>query len=515
MRFFLIFLFLPLQLFSQDIQGVWTGTIYNDSTQKYIPYEVAISEVNGKLSGYSHTVFTDENNRQETGVKSLRIKKKGDKILIEDDGLIYNNYITPPPKGVRQYSVLSFTDGPHGKYLVGVFNTNRTKEYASVTGSINLQKKEKITESSLMPVLEELNLSNSLSFNQRKEDNKNNVVVAPLTTDKTPVTQPLQERDLATRANSKNKTASVVKIEKDENLIDINQDTVDYKVDVIENAEVTKLKKQKREVVKAPTITLPKTTSLPEPKDQTVNAQENKTATIVQPKKEVVIVPLSDQKKSQAVTHEKQIPVTQPKNDIAGNTSKIETKPVVVLPPKEKPTPIVQVPVKKPEVTSQSTAKEQQPQTKKEVPSRDKTQETVTVKLPPTVQMLPASPVFSSAELAKRKIETIRSVDVKSDSIVLTLYDNGVIDGDTVSVILNGRTILSKQRLTESALSKTVYMTPDLGDSLQLIMFAENLGTIAPNTGLLIIQDGDERHEVRFSGDLQKNSAIVLRRKKN
>ena len=138
MRFFLILLLLHLKLLSQDIQGVWTGTIYNDSTKKYIPYEIAISENDGKLTGYSHTVFTDENNRQETGVKSLKIKKKGEKILIEDDALIYNNYITPPPKGVRQYSVLSFTYGPQGKYLVGVFNTNRTKEYASLTGSINL-----------------------------------------------------------------------------------------------------------------------------------------------------------------------------------------------------------------------------------------------------------------------------------------------------------------------------------------------------------------------------------------
>ena len=64
MRFFLIFLLLPLQLFSQELEGVWTGTIYNDTTKKYIPYEIAITESKGKISGYSHTVFTDENSRQ-------------------------------------------------------------------------------------------------------------------------------------------------------------------------------------------------------------------------------------------------------------------------------------------------------------------------------------------------------------------------------------------------------------------------------------------------------------------
>ncbi|HUS02380.1 MAG TPA: hypothetical protein VMY77_11670, partial [Chitinophagaceae bacterium] len=146
MRFFLIILLLPLKLFSQDLEGVWTGTIYNDTTRKYIPYEIVITESKGKLSGFSHTIFTDENNRSETGVKSLKIKKKGDKLLIEDDELIYNNYTTPPPKGVRQYSVLNVTSGPSGEYLVGAFNTNRTKEYASATGSIRLQKKEKVIE---------------------------------------------------------------------------------------------------------------------------------------------------------------------------------------------------------------------------------------------------------------------------------------------------------------------------------------------------------------------------------
>jgi hypothetical protein len=45
-------------------------------------------------------------------------------------------------------------------------------------------------------------------------------------------------------------------------------------------------------------------------------------------------------------------------------------------------------------------------------------------------------------------------------------------------------------------------------------MHAESLGLIPPNTGLLIIQDGATRHEIRFEGDLQRSSAIVLRRKR-
>jgi hypothetical protein len=51
-------------------------------------------------------------------------------------------------------------------------------------------------------------------------------------------------------------------------------------------------------------------------------------------------------------------------------------------------------------------------------------------------------------------------------------------------------------------------------DSVQLVLFAENLGTIPPNTGLLTVRDGDEIYQVRFSADLQKNASITFRRKK-
>lgn len=116
-------------------------------------------------------------------------------------------------------------------------------------------------------------------------------------------------------------------------------------------------------------------------------------------------------------------------------------------------------------------------------------------------------------EPVARKTEIIRAVSFHSDSLVLSLYDNGEIDGDTVTVILNGKVILSKQGLTAKAITKTIYAA-DVNDSSLLVMYAENLGRIPPNTGLLVIQDGYERYQVRFSGDLQNNSAIILRRKR-
>jgi hypothetical protein len=45
-------------------------------------------------------------------------------------------------------------------------------------------------------------------------------------------------------------------------------------------------------------------------------------------------------------------------------------------------------------------------------------------------------------------------------------------------------------------------------------MFADNLGTIPPNTALMIVTDGDKQHEIRLSSSFEKNATIRIRRKK-
>src|SRR5579871_6443765 len=113
----------------------------------------------------------------------------------------------------------------------------------------------------------------------------------------------------------------------------------------------------------------------------------------------------------------------------------------------------------------------------------------------------------------ERKTSVVRTVFFAADSLVLSLYDNGIVDGDTVSIVLNGRVILANQGLTTKAIRYVVYTTPELGDSLLFTMVAENLGSSPPNTGLLIVEDGDNRNEITFSGDMQMSSAILFRRK--
>jgi hypothetical protein len=129
---------------------------------------------------------------------------------------------------------------------------------------------------------------------------------------------------------------------------------------------------------------------------------------------------------------------------------------------------------------------------------------------------IPEAPVIipAAAEVLLRKNVLQETMYFKSDSLEISLYDNGEVDGDTVSVLLNGKIIMEKQRLTTNAIRKTIQIAPGT-DSIELVMYAENLGSIAPNTGLLVVHDGKDIYEIRFSGDLQKNAAILLKRRKN
>ena len=122
--------------------------------------------------------------------------------------------------------------------------------------------------------------------------------------------------------------------------------------------------------------------------------------------------------------------------------------------------------------------------------------------------------MLKAASIAGRKSEFSQVVNFKSDSLQISLYDNGEIDGDTVSVFMNGEVLLSQQGLKASAIKKTIYLTPGQNDEFTLVMFAESLGKYPPNTGLLVIRDGNDVYNLRFSSDFQKNAGIVFKRKK-
>jgi hypothetical protein len=114
---------------------------------------------------------------------------------------------------------------------------------------------------------------------------------------------------------------------------------------------------------------------------------------------------------------------------------------------------------------------------------------------------------------AKRKAVLNRELLVESDSVRLSFYDNGEIDGDSISVFVNHQLVLSHQGLEAKAFN--IYLHLDSTRELtEVSMFAENLGSIPPNTALMIVTDGKNRYEVFLSSSLTENATVELRRKR-
>ena len=105
------------------------------------------------------------------------------------------------------------------------------------------------------------------------------------------------------------------------------------------------------------------------------------------------------------------------------------------------------------------------------------------------------------------EFDHIKEIKVDTGTIRLDFYDNGEIDGDTISVTLNKTTLVSHQRLALKPI--TVEVKVDLDNQEQEItMVGENLGSIPPNTALLIVTAGTKRYMLYLTSTGRKNAQV-------
>jgi hypothetical protein len=113
-----------------------------------------------------------------------------------------------------------------------------------------------------------------------------------------------------------------------------------------------------------------------------------------------------------------------------------------------------------------------------------------------------------------RKNELTQAFTVTNEEVTIKLYDNGEIDDDTISVYLDGKLILANKRLSDKPITYTLKL--DEGNPEHtLVMVAENLGRIPPNTSLMIVQDGDHRYQASITSTEQKNAMVRFRYQKS
>lgn len=116
-------------------------------------------------------------------------------------------------------------------------------------------------------------------------------------------------------------------------------------------------------------------------------------------------------------------------------------------------------------------------------------------------------------EFTERENVLAEEIEVESDSLKVDFYDNGEVDGDSISVFFNKQLMAFNRKLSTRAVHFDIVL--DSAKQVnELSMFADNLGAIPPNTALMMISDGKNRFEVRLSSNLEKNGTVRIKRKK-
>jgi len=116
-------------------------------------------------------------------------------------------------------------------------------------------------------------------------------------------------------------------------------------------------------------------------------------------------------------------------------------------------------------------------------------------------------------KLAKRTYQVIKVIEVSQSNIKVDIYDNGQVDGDVVSIYLNEKQLVSSKMLTAQPITLQIKVDEN-EDVYDLIMYAESLGSIPPNTALMIVTTATQRYEINISSNEQTSGAIRFKFKK-
>jgi len=119
-------------------------------------------------------------------------------------------------------------------------------------------------------------------------------------------------------------------------------------------------------------------------------------------------------------------------------------------------------------------------------------------------------PTIEQKFITRKKVLT-KEIPITGDSIELRFYDNAEIDGDSISLFLNDQLIFQHIRLTGNAYIIKLAVS-DLKETNELIMVAENLGSIPPNTSYMVAVMGDKRYDARLEST--EGSSAMIRLKK-
>lgn len=198
----------------------------------------------------------------------------------------------------------------------------------------------------------------------------------------------------------------------------------------------------------------------------------------------------------------REIEIKQPEPE-----TKEPPKPVVTKPA---PAPVtIAVPVKKPEIKKPEVETAATPPLKKNTTTvaieKEKPKPVV---VNTAINQKPVKTTIPDV-LVSRSNPVVKEILTEETEMLIQLYDNGEVDGDTVTVYDNNVLLAANAGLSEKPVSIKIKVNKQHPHH-ELVMVANNLGSIPPNTSLMVITANEKRYEVFISSSKQKNAKILI-----
>jgi len=130
------------------------------------------------------------------------------------------------------------------------------------------------------------------------------------------------------------------------------------------------------------------------------------------------------------------------------------------------------------------------------------------------IEKKPAPELIAPKVLTSRQNELVKTITVNTNEVELRIYDDGVIDNDTVSVYVDKKNVIYHAMLTDKPIIVKLHLD-ETNDYHEVVMVAENEGLFPPNTSLMVVQAGDKQYEVRIVSTEQKNATVVFKFEKS
>lgn len=123
------------------------------------------------------------------------------------------------------------------------------------------------------------------------------------------------------------------------------------------------------------------------------------------------------------------------------------------------------------------------------------------------------TPIFNFPDtLYDTKVNKVEEIEVSHRTIELFLNDYEKVDGDKVSIYLNRQKIVDHFQIRKIPKKITVTLSEE-SPLNEILIQAENLGRIPPNTSLMKIKDGNKEYKVYISSDLKTTAAVYIKYK--